>query len=338
MALLQTVVCCSCMLSRPERSRTHPKAARRFLSLVYVCEEMTREGKEQSPGDTLPWHGALRRDVDAREEGCAMPAMPLTTAIATYGHTKALKDGTIQSERVVLEHIDVSPITSAFRRMVRTLAFDVSEMAFSTYLCARVYHKPITALPVFLLRRFEHGAMVYNVKSGIQSPLDLHGRRVGVRSYTLTPGVWIRGILQSAYGVNPQQVQWVLFGDEHVAEYVAPSNVTPAPAGSDMVAMLLAGEIDAAIGVSGVDAPEIRPLIPEPQQHRDRSLPAHGHLSDQPPRRGQGRVTARAPVARRGVMGPLHSRQGRLPWAPGPRRIADPAGRGHAGDAARHWG
>src|SRR5438128_9789213 len=194
--------------------------------------------------------------------GNAMPAVSLTTAIATYGHTKALKDGTIQSERIVLEHRDVSPITSAFRQMVRTLAFDVSEMAFSTYLCARVYHKPITALPVFLLRRFEHGAMVYNVKSGIQSPLDLHGRRVGVRSYTLTPGVWMRGILQSAYGVHPQQVQWVLFGDEHVAEYVAPSYVTPAPAGRDMVSMLLAGEIDAAIGVSGVDEREIRPLIP----------------------------------------------------------------------------
>src|SRR5262245_66564349 len=106
-----------------------------------------------------------------------MPAMPLTTAIATYEHTKPLKDGTIQSERVALEHRDVSPITSAFRRMVRDLAFDVSEMAFSTYLCARVYHKPITALPVFLLRRFEHGGIVYNVKSGIQSPSELHERR-----------------------------------------------------------------------------------------------------------------------------------------------------------------
>jgi len=195
-----------------------------------------------------------------------MPAVPLTTAIATYGHTKPLKDGAIQSERVVLEHLDVSPITSAFRRMVRTLAFDVSEMAFSTYLCARAYHKPITALPIFLLRRFEHGGIVYNVKSGIQSPSDLHGRRVGVRSYTLTPGVWIRGILQSAYGVDPNQVQWVLFGDEHVEEYVAPSHVTPAPAGSDLVSMLLAGEIDAAIGVRGGDTPEIKPLIPEAWQ------------------------------------------------------------------------
>ena len=195
-----------------------------------------------------------------------MPAVPLTTAIATYGHTKPLKDGTIQSERTVLEHLEVSPITSAFRRMVRALAFDVSEMAFSTYLCARAYHKPITALPIFLLRRFEHGGIVYNVKSGIQSPSDLHGRRVGVRSYTLTPGVWIRGILQSAYGVDSNQVQWVLFGDEHVAEYVAPSHVTPAPAGSDLVSMLLAGEIDAAIGVRGEEAPEIKPLIPEARQ------------------------------------------------------------------------
>ena len=178
-----------------------------------------------------------------------MPALPLTTAIATYGHTKALKDGTVHAERVVLKHVDVMPITSAFRRMVRGLEFDISEMAFSTYLCARAYHKPMTALPVFLLRRFEHGGIVYNVNSGIRSPLDLHGRRVGVRSYTLTPGVWIRGILQSAYGVDLHQVQWMLFGDEHVAEYVAPANVTPAPAGGDMLAMVRAGEIDAAIGV-----------------------------------------------------------------------------------------
>src|SRR5215470_17934496 len=186
-----------------------------------------------------------------------MPALPLTTAIATYGHTKTLKDGAVHSERVVLKHVDVAPITSAFRRMVRGLEFDVSEMAFSTYLCARAYHKPMTALPVFLLRRFEHVGIVYNVNSGIQAPLDLHGRRVGVRSYTLTPGVWIRGILQSAYGVDLQQVQWVLFGDEHVAEYIAPANVTPAPAGSDMLSMLRAGDIDAAIGVRAAEAPEL---------------------------------------------------------------------------------
>ena len=195
-----------------------------------------------------------------------MPALPLTIAIASYGHTRALKDGTVHSERVVFKHVEVSPITSAFRRMVRGLDFDIAEMALSTYLCARAYQKPITALPIFLLRRFEHGSIVYNVNSGIQSPLDLHGRRVGVRSYTLTPGVWVRGILQSAYGVDLQQVQWVLFGDEHVAEYVAPAQVVPAPAGGDIVSALRSGEIAAAIGVRAADAPEIKPLIPEARQ------------------------------------------------------------------------
>jgi 4,5-dihydroxyphthalate decarboxylase len=194
-----------------------------------------------------------------------MPDLQLTTAIATYGHTQPLKDGTLTSARVGLEHVEVTPITSAFRRMVRTLDFDVAEMAFSTYLCARAYQKPMTALPVFLLRRFEHAGIVYNVKSGIQSPADLHGRKVGVRSYTLTPGVWARGILQSAYGVDLHRVQWVIVGDEHVQEYVAPAHVISAPAGSDLVSMLLSGEIDAAIGVRNVDSPDIRPLIPDAQ-------------------------------------------------------------------------
>ncbi|MDZ7378627.1 MAG: ABC transporter substrate-binding protein, partial [candidate division KSB1 bacterium] len=99
-----------------------------------------------------------------------MPALPLTTAIATYGHTRALKDGTVQSERVVLKHVEVSPITIAFRRMVRGLDFDVAEMAFATYLCARAYHKPITALPIFVLRRFEHGSIVHNTTAGMQAP------------------------------------------------------------------------------------------------------------------------------------------------------------------------
>ena len=111
-------------------------------------------------------------------------------------------DGELSSDRVDIDHVEVSPITTAFRRMVRTLDYDVSEMALSTYLCARDHGKPITALPIFVLRRFEHGQIVYNVNSGIQGPGDLAGRRVGVRGYTVTPGVWVRGILQSAYGVD----------------------------------------------------------------------------------------------------------------------------------------
>ena len=193
-----------------------------------------------------------------------MSALSLQTAIVAYGHTKALIDGTIQSPRVAVEHVEVSPITRAFRRMVRGLDFDISEMALSTYLCARAHHKPMTALPIFLTRRFEHSQIVYNAASDLKSPSDLAGRKVGVRSYTLTPGVWVRGILQHAYGVDAQQVTWVLAGDEHVAEYVAPANAVSAPAGSDLTSMLLAGEIDAAIGVRPEESLAIQPLIPDP--------------------------------------------------------------------------
>ncbi len=191
-----------------------------------------------------------------------MPDLSLQTAMASYGHTKPLIDGTVNSDRVIIEHVPVSPITTAFRRMVRGLEYDLSEMALSTYLCALVHHKPITALPVFVMRRFEHDGIVYNTNSGIQSPSDLKGRRVGVRSYTLTPGVWARGILSDTYGVDSSQVTWVLFGDEHVAEYQAPANVISAPEGSDLIAALKSGEIDAAIGVRNVDSPDIQPLIP----------------------------------------------------------------------------
>ena len=194
-----------------------------------------------------------------------MPQLTLSVALANYGHTRALQDGAIGSDKVALEHIEVSPITTAFRRMVRGLDYDVAEMALSTYLCALAHNKPMTALPVFVLRRFEHGGIVYNTRSGIKSPSDLAGRQVGVRSYTLTPGVWVRGILQSAYGVDLDRVTWVLVGDEHVAEYVAPPNVVSAPPGSDLASMLLSGEVDAAIGAGNVDSPQVQPLIPDPR-------------------------------------------------------------------------
>lgn len=195
-----------------------------------------------------------------------MQKLPLTIAMVTYDHTRALKDGAVQSDRVTLSHLEVTPIPRAFRQMVRHLAYDVAEMAFSTYLCARAHDKAITALPIFLLRRFEHGQIVYNVNSGIKSPQDLHDRRVGVRSYTLTPGVWARGILQHAYGVDLSRITWVRSGDEHVAEYVVPPNVIDAPPGADLQSLLLSGEIDAAIGVGQATSAGIQPLIVDAQQ------------------------------------------------------------------------
>jgi len=144
--------------------------------------------------------------------------------------------------------------------MVRTLEFDVSEMAITTYLTARAHGKPFTALPIFVMRQFHHAPIAYNVKSGVTSPKDLEGKKVGVRAYTVTTGVWARGILATEYGVDLDKVTWVVVDEEHVQEYQKPSNVLERP-GANLGQMLAQGELAAAIGAGQVDSPDVKPLI-----------------------------------------------------------------------------
>ena len=123
-------------------------------------------------------------------------------------------------------------------------------MAFTTYLAAKAHGKPFTALPVFLVRGFHHGAIVRSANSDGLVPTDLEGRPVGVnRGYTVTTGVWARGILADEYGVDLGRVTWVLSGDEHVREYVPPPNVVPVAPGEDVPDMVASGELAAGIGV-----------------------------------------------------------------------------------------
>ena len=182
------------------------------------------------------------------------------TAIATYPHTKGLKDGSVPLPGIQFEHVEVSPIIGAFRRMCRTLEFDLCEMAITTYLTAKAHGKPFTALPVFVMRQFHHSPIVYNVNSGVQSPKDLEGKKVGVRAYTVTTGVWTRGILASEYGVDLDKITWVVVDEEHVQEYRKPANVLERP-GANLAEMLVAGELAAAIGVGKVESPAVKPLI-----------------------------------------------------------------------------
>jgi 4,5-dihydroxyphthalate decarboxylase len=192
-----------------------------------------------------------------------MAGPKLKTVTRTQGNNRALKDGTVKPRGFAFDFIEVDPLIAAFRRMVRGAEFEICEMAFTTYICARAYGKPMTAVPVFLVRAFHHGAILANTQSGIRSPKDLEGKRVGVnRGYTVTTGVWARGILEKEYGVDLSKITWVLSGDEHVAEYRPPPNVVPIEPGKKMGDMLAAGELAAAIGVD-VDSPDVRPLIPD---------------------------------------------------------------------------
>jgi 4,5-dihydroxyphthalate decarboxylase len=193
-----------------------------------------------------------------------MSAPHLSTVTRTQGNNRELRDGAVAPEGFVLDFVEVPVLVQAFRRMVRGLEFDVSEMAFTTYLCARAHGKRFTALPVFLVRGFHHGAVVCNTKAGIAHPKDLEGRKVGVnRGYTVTTGVWARAVLQEEYGVDLDQVTWVLSGDEHVAEYEPPPNVVPMPAGSTLDDMLVGGELAGVVGAQ-IDHPDVAPLLPDP--------------------------------------------------------------------------
>ena len=191
-----------------------------------------------------------------------MADLALRTVTATQGATLALKDGTVAPRGYAFEFEEVPVLVQAFRRMVRGLEFDVCEMAFTTYLCAKAFGKPFTALPIFLVRAFHHGAIVRSTAAAALSPKDLEGQKVGVnRGYTVTTGVWARGILQDEYGVDLRRVTWVLSGDEHVAEYRPPANVVPMEPGQDLAGLVAAGDLAAGIGLAA-GRPGLEPLIP----------------------------------------------------------------------------
>jgi 4,5-dihydroxyphthalate decarboxylase len=189
----------------------------------------------------------------------------LRIAIGEYPHTLPLKRGEITSPWLKLDFSDVKPMHKAFKPMIREHAYDASEMALVSYLQAKDHNKGLTLLPATMLARFQHGTMLYNSARGPLTPADLAGKRIGVRSYSQTTGVWIRGILENDYGVDFSCVQWVTFEDGHVAEYRDPPDVIRAPAGKDITQMLLDGEIDAAIyGAAMPDDARLKSVIPDP--------------------------------------------------------------------------
>ena len=205
-----------------------------------------------------------------------MPEL-LKTVTRKNGNNDYIINGTVTPKTFTFEFIDVPVLIDGFRRMVRGMEFDICEMAITTYICAREHGKPMTAVPIFLVRAFHHGAILVNAKAGIASPKDLEGRKVGVnRGYTVTTGVWARGILQAEHGVDLSKITWVLSGDEHVAEWKAPANVVPIEPDKKMDAMLASGELAAAIGVE-VDSPDVKPLIPNALEAGLAALQARGH-------------------------------------------------------------
>lgn len=205
-----------------------------------------------------------------------MADISLRTVTRTQGNNRAIKDGTVTPRNFTFEFQEVPVLVQAFRRMVRNREFDVCEMSLTTYVCAKAHGKRITALPIFLVRGFHHGAIVCNTASGIRDAKQLEGREVGVnRGYTVTTSVWARGILAEHYGVDLDRVTWRPSGDDHVAEYRIPANAVPLAPGSDLTDLVTSGELPAAVGAT-IDHPRVRPLIPNAAEAGYDALRTHG--------------------------------------------------------------
>lgn len=189
--------------------------------------------------------------------------MRLKALLGDYPVTQALKSGQVSSRLVELDFADVKLPHTAFKRVVRDLEFDVAELSIVTYLLARAHGRPLRLLPAVLFGRYQHP---YLVSTKVLSPNDLEGKRVAIRSVSVTTVAWLRGILADDYSVDLGKVKWVTFEDAHVAECKDPPGTERAAAGKTPLELLLEGKVDAAVLADPVprDA-RLRPVIPDPQ-------------------------------------------------------------------------
>jgi 4,5-dihydroxyphthalate decarboxylase len=178
--------------------------------------------------------------------------LSLTFAVETYDRIRALQDGRVQPEGIDLNLLYLT-VEETFYRQARYQEFDVSEMSLSSFLLTLdAEEPPFVGLPVFPSRMFRHQSIYVNKESGITTPADLIGKRVGVPEYQLTAVVWQRGILAEHYGVPVESVKYFTGGMEQPGRFekiklkLPPEiSVTPIAADQTLSALLAAGELDA---------------------------------------------------------------------------------------------
>lgn len=177
-----------------------------------------------------------------------MADIHLTLSCGDYDRTRPLIEGAVSLAGLDLKVIPL-PSGERHRRFVANFEFDVCELQIAQYLGLKSRGAPITALPVFPHRRFNHSCVMIRADSGIAGPEDLRGRRVGIQAHFNPIALWMRGILHHEHGVPPGSIQWVANGAEHVPGWSPPSwlRLELAPAGQSVERLLESGELDAQI-------------------------------------------------------------------------------------------
>lgn len=206
--------------------------------------------------------GGPCQGVFVQQEYPLTTSLTLQVLLAETAATRALHQREVTSPLIDLEFAPVKSASKAFKPMVREMRFDAGELAIVTFLQAHEAGKPLSLLPATIVGRFQHHCIAYNVERGAVAPSDLAGKRIGVRAYTQTTGMWVRGILQNQYGVDLSRVNWLTFEEAHVEGYRNPPNVVVADSSQKLDQMLLDGELDAAILGNEMPAdPRLRTVI-----------------------------------------------------------------------------
>lgn len=184
----------------------------------------------------------------------------LRTVLADYPHTVALKRGELTTPGVSLEFHEVAPVHKAFAPMVRDEAYDLCELAVVSCLQAIAYGRPVVLLPAVVASRFQRKCLIAHASRAVPAPADLVGRRIGVRAYTQTTGMWVRAHLAEDYGLRPESMRWITRDGAHVQQYQDPGFVKHGVGDRNLTDLLRDGEIDATI--LGNDLPESDEFVP----------------------------------------------------------------------------
>jgi 4,5-dihydroxyphthalate decarboxylase len=172
----------------------------------------------------------------------------LTMACGDYEIVRALKEGAVKADGLELVVLTGMGPRERHWRMARKAEFDICEGNVGAYFMERDQGAPLTAIPVFLHRRFRHGFLFVNVKAGIREPKDLIGKKVGGTNFQPASNIWMRGILEEEYGLPHRQVTWVVERSEDVA-FTPPKDlrIEMIAPGKKLDEMLAEGEIPAML-------------------------------------------------------------------------------------------
>jgi 4,5-dihydroxyphthalate decarboxylase len=187
----------------------------------------------------------------------------LTVACGDYEIVRALKDGLVEADGLELVLLtDMGPRERHWR-LARKHEFDVCEENVGAYFMARDQGHPLTAIPVFMHRRFRHGFVFINTASGIRSPQDLVGKTVGGTNFQPASNIWMRGILEEHYAVPHRDITWLVDRSEDVPFTPPPGlRIEMKQSGKPLSDMLADGDIPAMIS----------PTLPRPFVEGDKRI------------------------------------------------------------------